>query len=174
MRYALALLLLGPSAWAGPPPANAPATTTTATAALVAKSGSAVTGTVTFAQTGADVKVRIEVKGATPGNHAVHIHEKGDCSAADATSAGGHFNPEAKAHGDVTMTTRHPGDFGNLTVGSEGTGVKEITVSSFTLAAGQALSVPGLSVIVHEKPDDFSQPTGNAGARQACGVIAVQ
>jgi Cu-Zn family superoxide dismutase len=77
-------------------------------------------------------------------------------------------------HGDATSAEHHPGDFGNLTVGSEGTGVKDLTVSGLTLAAGQQMSVGNLSVIVHEKQDDFSQPTGNAGARQACGIILVK
>lgn len=171
MRFLPLLLLAAPAFAQSNPTAPKPVV---ATATLVSKSGSTVTGLVTFSQVGTEVKVKIEVKGATPGNHAVHIHEKGDCSAADAASAGGHFNPMGHQHGDSSSPQRHPGDFGNVSVGSEGTGVKEITTSSFTLASGQPLSVGNLSVIVHEKADDFSQPTGNAGGRQACGIITLQ
>lgn len=182
MRLSALLAFVPVVALAGTPTTIAPATKTgttttqtlTAVAELQPRSGSTTTGSVTFTQTGDSVKVHIELKGATPGNHAVHIHEKGDCSAPDASSAGSHFNPMGHMHGDATSAEHHPGDFGNLTVGSEGTGVKDLTVSGFTLAAGQQMSVGNLAVIVHEKPDDFSQPTGNAGARQACGVILVK
>ena len=173
----LLCLALPTHAAAGAAPASTKAAApkpVVATATLQSRSNSTVTGLVTFTQTGTEMKVHIEVKGATAGNHAVHIHEKGDCSAADASSAGSHFNPEAKAHGDMTMPMHHPGDFGNLTVGSEGTGVKDLTTTGITFTAGQLLTITNLSVIVHEKPDDFSQPTGNAGGRQACGVITLQ
>ena len=153
-------------------------------APLEARSGSTVSGTVTFREfpnphaghdgaPATEVRVLIEVRGATPGDHAVHVHEKGDCSATDGSSAGGHFNPEGRPHGDHAAAEKHPGDFGNLTVGADGTGRKELVVSSLTLGDGP-LSVAGRGVIVHEKPDDFGQPTGNAGGRQACGVIALQ
>lgn len=143
----------------------------TAVATLEARSGSTVTGTVSFfADPGAPIHVVITVRGAAPGKHAVHIHEKGDCSAADASSAGSHFNPEKKAHGDHGSPEHHPGDFGNIEVGPDGTGHLELDSSSFTIAPGP-LSARGLAVIVHEKPDDFGQPTGNAGGRQACGII---
>jgi Cu-Zn family superoxide dismutase len=156
-----------------PPGAQPPSEKTSATAVLESRSGSTVTGKVSMTQDGSEVKVTIDLAGASPGNHAVHIHEKGDCSAPDATSAGSHFNPENHDHGDLTMPMHHPGDFGNVAVEANGTGHKELTSASFTLAPGQLLSVDGLAVIVHEKPDDFSQPTGNAGGRQACGIIKV-
>jgi len=141
-----------------------------ATATLESRSTSTVTGTVTFTPSAVGVNVVIDLAGATPGDHAVHIHEKGDCSAPDATSAGSHFNPAAMAHGDHDAAVHHPGDFGNVTVGADGKGHKELTTTSITLGDG-VTKVVGLAVIVHEKPDDFSQPTGNAGGRQACGVI---
>ncbi len=145
-----------------------------AVATLEPRSGSTVTGTVTFLQKKDTVKVVIKLAGATPGDHAVHIHEKGDCSAPDATSAGSHFNPMQMEHGDHAAAMHHPGDFGNVTVKAEGIGAKSLTTTGFTLAPGQPLSVNALAVIVHEKADDFSQPTGNAGGRQACGVITMQ
>lgn len=152
--------------------AMAPEPRIEAAATLEARSASAVSGSVHFTQRGADLAVTIELVGATPGDHAVHVHEKGDCSAPDGTSAGGHFNPEHKNHGDAMGAERHPGDFGNVTVGADGKGKKEIVVTGPTLGPG-ALSIAALAVIVHEKADDFGQPTGNAGGRQACGIIVV-
>ncbi len=128
---------------------------------------------MTFAGTVDGVDVVIEVTGATPGEHGVHVHEKGDCSAPDASSAGAHFNPMGHAHGDTTSAEHHPGDLGNLTVGADGTGRKELKVSTIQLVEGPT-AVGGLSVIVHAQGDDFSGPSGNAGARQACGVIALK
>lgn len=175
-----------PASVPGPPPVATapPAPIASAVATLEARSGSSVTGTVTFeelpnphaAHDGApptQVRIVIDLTGATPGDHAVHIHEKGDCTAVDGTSAGGHFNPEGRPHGDHTSTEKHPGDFGNVTVGADGTGRKELVVTSVTLGEGPA-SAAGRAVIVHEKPDDFGQPTGNAGGRQACGVVAAR
>jgi Cu-Zn family superoxide dismutase len=160
-----------PAAPAPPPPAPEK----TAVATLESRSGSTVTGTVTFTERADDVSVVIDLKGATPGEHAVHVHEKGDCSAPDAASAGGHFNPGGHAHGapDSAVAEHHPGDFGNVVVGPDGTGKKELTTKSFRLT-GEGVVVNGLAVIVHEKPDDFSQPTGNAGGRQACGVVTLR
>lgn len=152
-----------------PPPAPV-----SAKATLEPKSDSTVAGTVTLVQTGADVKVTISLTGASPGEHAVHIHEKGDCSAPDGSSAGSHFNPMQHQHGDVMSEMKHPGDFGNVTVGSEGTGMKEFTTTSITLVAGQQTTVTDLAVIVHAKADDFSQPVGNAGGRQACGILKLE
>ncbi len=170
---------------AAPPVADAaPAPVATAVATLEARSGSAVQGTVTFEElpnphAGHDgapatqLRVVIDISGATPGDHAVHVHEKGDCSAPDGSSAGGHFNPEGRPHGDHTSAEKHPGDFGNVTVGADGKGRKELVVTSLTLADGP-VSARGRSVIVHEKSDDFGQPTGNAGGRQACGVVTAK
>ena len=150
--------------------------TASAEAQLEPRSGSTVSGRVTFQESSAlpapSVDVVIEVSGATPGEHGVHVHEKGDCSAPDAASAGGHFNPMGHPHGDATSAEHHPGDLGNLTVGPDGTGRKALAVSTIRLVEGPT-AVAGLSVIVHALGDDFSGPSGNAGARQACGVIAL-
>jgi superoxide dismutase, Cu-Zn family len=117
---------------------------TKATATLEPKSGSQVTGTVTFAKSGDEVQVVADVQNLKPGKHGFHIHEKGDCSAPDAMSAGGHFNPMHEHHGGPHTAERHVGDFGNI----------------------------GKSVIVHEKEDDLkTDPSGNSGTRIACGVI---
>ncbi len=162
---------------AAPPAPSAPA----AMATLASRSGSTVTGTVRLEQVEAPmvhgdmtmpgkVRVTIALAGATPGDHAVHVHATGDCSAADASSAGGHFNPGNHAHGDHASAEKHPGDFGNVTVTADGTGQKMIEISSLTLTEGP-LAARDHAVIVHEKADDFGQPTGNAGGRQACGVL---
>jgi Cu-Zn family superoxide dismutase len=143
----------------------------TATAKLAAASKSKVTGTITFKQVADGLEVTANVEGLTPGDHAWHIHEKGDCSAPDATSAGGHFNPENHKHGAPDATEHHAGDLGNLTAGKDGKATKTFTMKGISLDKDNA-SIVGKGFIVHEKVDDFkTQPTGNAGARVACGVI---
>lgn len=142
----------------------------TAVATIEARSGSSLRGTATFTETEEGVRVVVEVSGAPPGDHAVHVHEHGDCSAPDGSSAGSHFNPEHHEHGGPHTAVRHPGDFGNLTVGADSTGRLELVTKDLTVGESP-VSVVGLSIIVHEKADDFSQPVGNAGGRIGCGVI---
>lgn len=147
----------------------------TATSTLESRSGSTATGTATFTQ--ADGKVTMVLTGAklTAGAHAVHLHDTGDCSAADATSAGGHWNPTQMSHGNATSGAHHYGDIGNLTAGTDGSATLTFTTSEWTIGTGANTDVVGHAVIIHEKVDDFTtQPTGNAGARQACGVIKLQ
>ena len=147
---------------------------TTAKATMEAASGSKVTGEANFTDEG-DGKVRFELsaENLTPGEHAVHIHEKGDCSAADASSAGGHWNPTMKPHGKRgDGTSFHKGDIGNMTVGNDGKGTLTLTVDGWSIGGADSTNVVGKSVIIHEKADDFTtQPTGNAGGRLSCGVI---
>jgi Cu-Zn family superoxide dismutase len=144
---------------------------TKATAKLESKSGSQVTGTVTFTQTGDTVQVVADITGLTPGKHGFHIHEFGDCSAADASSAGGHFNPMKKPHGAPDAAERHAGDLGNLEADASGKAHLELKDNMLKLSGEN--SILGRGVIVHEKVDDWSQPVGNAGGRLACGVIGV-
>ncbi len=142
-----------------------------ATAVMESRSGSSVTGTAKFTQKGDGVEATIEVKGAKPGLHGLHLHESGDCSAPDAKSAGAHFNPDNKAHGAPNADPHHAGDLGNITVGNDGSGKLKITMKGLTVDPGPH-SVVGRAVIVHGDPDDLkSQPAGNAGARVACGVV---
>jgi Cu-Zn family superoxide dismutase len=183
---------------APPPAATAPegqaAYGTTAVAQLAALGGSGVGGTVTFtvvdpsvvmteavkpmagdpaamATKRIGVRVRVEVTGLSPGQHGLHVHEWGDCSAPDGNSAGGHFNPHGMPHGDRTSAQRHPGDFGNVEADATGRTTLDLCCFDFPLAAG-ADGLLGRSVIVHAQPDDLTtQPTGNSGARVACGVI---
>jgi Cu-Zn family superoxide dismutase len=144
---------------------------TKAIAVLHSASGSQVAGIVTFTKTGDTVQVVADITGLTPGKHGFHIHEFGDCSAADASSAGGHFNPMHKPHGAPDSPERHEGDMGNLEADS--TGKAHLELKDSMLKFSGADSILGHAVIVHEKVDDWSQPVGNAGGRLACGVIGV-
>lgn len=148
----------------------------TATATLEPRSGSTVTGTVTFTQDGSKVNLKLEASGLTPGSHAVHLHDVGDCSAADATSAGSHWNPSQMMHGNAASGAHHAGDVGNLTATADGKASLSFTSSEWSVGDGvTATDVVGHAVIVHASADDFVTPnTGNAGARQACGVIKLQ
>jgi len=112
--------------------------------------------------------VLVSVQDAAPGEHGVHIHEKGDCSDPAANNAGPHFNPNSGAHhGGPNTPVRHGGDLGNINVNSSGGGLLVVTVSDLSVD-----NVVGRSVVVHEKQDDLqSDPSGNSGARIACGVL---
>jgi superoxide dismutase, Cu-Zn family len=154
-----------------PPAPSVPPQPKTAIAVLAPTAKSKVTGTVTFMEVEGGLEVRATIENLTPGDHAFHVHEKGDCSAPDGASAGGHFNPDNHKHGAPEADDRHAGDFGNLTAGTDGKATKTLTMKGITLG-DDAASVVGKGFIVHEKKDDFkTQPTGNAGGRVACGVI---
>lgn len=143
----------------------------TATAVVEARSGSSLHGLARFVAVNGGVEVTITLEGAPPGWHAVHIHENGDCSAADASSAGGHFNPGGVDHGSPHAAVHHAGDLGSMWVKDDGTGYHKVFMPELTIAAGDH-SVVGRSIIVHEKIDDLvTQPTGAAGGRIGCGEI---
>jgi Cu-Zn family superoxide dismutase len=143
-----------------------------AVAKLEATKGNTAAGTVNFVQKGDKVVVTARVSGLAPGNHGFHIHEKGDCSSGDGMSAGGHFNPQGKPHGDPTAPDHHAGDMPMLIADSYGEANLTVELGVMTVGGG-ASDVIGRSVIVHKDADDYkTQPTGNSGARLACGVIA--
>lgn len=143
-----------------------------ATAHLQPTSGNTASGDVSFTQKGDKVLVEADITGLTPGEHGFHIHEKGDCSAPDGTSAGGHFNPSGQAHGNPSSTPHHFGDMPMLTADASGHAKLSVELSSITLQQGQG-NIVGKAVIVHQKADDYqTQPTGNSGGRVACGVIS--
>ena len=143
-----------------------------ASALLAPTKGSQVSGTVSFVQTGDVVLVEARVTGLTPGLHGFHVHEKGNCTAPDASSAGGHFNPGGMAHGGPGGSPRHAGDLGNLEADSSGAANYRAEVTGISLGTSDD-SIIGRAVIVHEKADDLStQPTGDSGARLACGLIS--
>ncbi len=144
-----------------------------AVAVLHPTEGNTTRGVVRFTRTENGVKVVADVEGLTPGAmHAIHIHEFGDGTASNGTSAGGHYNPAGHAHGAPADAERHAGDLGNLQADGEGRAHYELEVDNISIC-GHKSPILGRGVIVHAKADDFGQPTGNAGARIACGVIGI-
>jgi Cu-Zn family superoxide dismutase len=151
---------------------SAPLEPLRATAQLQPTKGSKAFGEATFEQAGDKVHVVIYVQGLKPGQeHGLHIHEVGDCSSGDGMSTKGHFNPHGKPHARHDSAERHAGDLPSLKAGKDGRGKVDAMLDVITIRSGPA-SVVGRGLIVHADPDDFkTQPTGNAGARIACGVI---
>ena len=143
-----------------------------ATAQLQPTKGNKTFGEATFEQVGQKVRVLVNVQGLKPGaEHGLHIHEVGDCSSGDGMSTKGHFNPTNKPHGHPGSGERHAGDLPSLKAAKNGRAKLEVEVDGITLMPG-ASSIIGRGIIVHADPDDFkTQPTGNSGARIACGVI---
>lgn len=143
-----------------------------AVAVLHPTEGNEVSGVVIFTKEENGVRVVANIENLTPGKHGFHIHEFGDCSALDGTSAGGHFNPEGKQHGAPTAAERHVGDLGNIEADESGKAHLDWLDSHLSLTGTN--SIIGHAVIVHAQEDDLtSQPTGAAGARVACGVIGI-
>ena len=145
-----------------------------AEATINAKSGSSVSGTVSFTQVDGKVMMKAELKGLTPGTHAIHIHEKGDCSAGDGTSAGGHWNPTNEPHGKWgSQDGYHKGDIGNFNVDNNGNGSVTLTTDEWCIGCDDPnKDITNKAIIVHQGVDDFtSQPSGAAGTRVGCGVI---
>jgi Cu-Zn family superoxide dismutase len=170
-----AATLAAPAPAASPSPATMAhkvAAPTRAVAVLHPTQGHSVSGTVRFEAVAGGVKVTANLKGLAAGSHGFHVHEFGDCTAPDATSAGGHFNPAGHPHAGPSDAKRHAGDLGNVEAGADGTATLEWTDAAMKLDG--AHGVVGHAVIVHAKADDLkTQPTGDAGGRLACGVIGV-
>lgn len=140
--------------------------------------GSPITGTATFSATGTgtdtQLQVVVRVSSLAPGKHGLHVHQYGNCGDAG-NAAGGHYNPDNAPHGFLPtdgLTKAHPGDLGNIEVGADGSGSLTVTLPGVSLSGG-SYAVAGRSIIVHEKVDDFGQPTGNAGGRIGCGTIVI-
>lgn len=134
------------------------------------KNGSKVVGAVSFKQESDGVRIVADIGGLAPGKHGFHVHEHGDCSAADATSAGGHFNPTNKSHGGPDSQERHVGDLGNLEANEYGFAHYDRVDTVIELNGPN--SIVGKSIVVHEGEDDLkTQPTGNSGSRIGCGEI---
>ena len=154
--------------------AHSAGTASSAHAALAPASGSLVSGTLAFVPMGDGVHVTGDIGGLAPNStHGFHIHETGDCSAADASSAGGHFNPSGEAHGRASAPHHHLGDNDNLVADANGVAHVNAHFAGVVLGGGGADDIVGKAVIVHANPDDYaSQPSGNAGARIACVVIS--
>jgi len=149
-------------------------TTDNTAAAEVKDAAGRTVGTANLTQLGSAVRIVMEVRGLPVGVKAVHIHEVGKCEGPSFNSAGGHFNPGGRQHGALNPQGSHAGDMPNLTVAADGTGRLETTTEQISLVTGPtALSdADGSALVIHAAPDDFrTDPTGNSGARIACGVI---
>jgi Cu-Zn family superoxide dismutase len=146
-----------------------------AVATIESKNDSGVSGTATFKVAGEQVMLTLSIEGATSGEHAFHLHEVGDCSAPDGTSAGGHWNPTEQDHGQWGGDAFHLGDVANLDVGEDGSATLTVATNLWSVGTGDDNDVVGRAVIVHAGVDDFTtQPTGAAGGRIGCGVIQAQ
>ena len=137
------------------------------------KSNSNVTGTASFVEKNGSVTFVANMAGLKPGMHAIHIHEKSDCTAADGSSAGGHWNPTFKKHGKWGVGECHKGDIGNFIADEKGNGTISLTTDEWCIGCGDTTKdILGKGLIVHAGADDFTtQPTGNAGGRVACSAI---
>ena len=141
---------------------------------MESKSGSTATGEISFTEENGMVKMDAKFKGLKPGMHAIHLHEKADCSADDATSAGGHWNPTHQKHGKWDESDGyHKGDIGNLVADADGNASISMQTDKWCIGCDdENKNIVGKAVIVHDGVDDFvSQPTGDAGGRVACGGI---
>jgi Cu-Zn family superoxide dismutase len=171
LLIALIFLVVGIFATQAQTPEQKSSAPLKAVAVLQPTAGNKVSGTVTFTEESGGVKVRAEITGLPPGNHGFHVHEFGDCSAADASSAGAHFNPTHKPHAGPDTPERHVGDMGNVQADASGKATLEYVDHQISLTNDERSAV-GRSVVVHAKADDLkSQPAGDSGARVACGVI---
>lgn len=148
---------------------------TTLTLQLQPKNNSEVTGTATFKEQNGTVMMQATLSGLSQGSHAIHLHEKADCSAADGTSAGGHWNPTFQPHGQWgTKAGYHKGDIGNFTADAQGNATVEFATSEWCMGCeDNTQNIMDKAIIVHQGSDDYSsQPAGAAGARIACvGII---
>ena len=137
------------------------------------KSNSTVSGTASFSEKNGTLTFIAKLAGLKPGIHAIHIHEKSDCSAADGSSAGGHWNPTFKKHGKLSQGESHKGDIGNFNADGKGNGTITLSTDEWCIGCGDATKdILEKGLIVHQGADDYiSQPTGNAGTRVACSAI---
>jgi superoxide dismutase, Cu-Zn family len=151
-----------------------PSTTDNTAAAEIKDASGRTVGTANLTQLGSAVRIVMQVSGLPAGVKGVHIHEVGKCEAPAFNSAGGHFNPSGRQHGALNPQGSHAGDLPNITVAGDGSGRLETTTEQISLVTGPtALSdADGSALVIHAAPDDFrTDPTGNSGARIACGVI---
>ncbi len=148
--------------------------TTTKTYVIKGKSNTETQGTAKFTQKGKTVELDLNVYKLNPNSlHAAHIHENGDCSAADGSSAGGHWNPTQEKHGKWGHGEHHAGDLGNLKADKDGVARMVMTTDKWCLGCkDEKKNIIGKSIIIHAKADDFkTQPTGDAGGRIGCVEI---
>jgi Cu-Zn family superoxide dismutase len=171
-RFGLPLILLAAAAI---PAGMAMALPHRATASLRNAQGQAI-GDVSAARAGNVVRIHLTVRGAAPGTHGVHLHQTGRCDPPDFTSAGPHWNPTSHQHGRLNPMGPHLGDLPNLVVGANGRGRLDFAVpvpTGTATGANPLLDADGTAVVIHAAADDLrTDPSGNSGARIACGVLA--
>jgi Cu-Zn family superoxide dismutase len=162
-----------------PPAAPAPVVATPmaheAQAIMASASASLVSGKLALTPVAGGVRI-VGMVGGLPasGRFGFHVHETGDCSAVDASSAGGHFNPLHQAHGSAKIGVHHAGDMDNLIADTEGVAHVDTRLGEVMLGGGGPMDIIGRALVVHAEPDDYAtQPAGKSGARVACGVIKV-
>ena len=162
-----------PTTPSAPAPADAAPPPAGASVQLTPTQGTSASGTLTLAAEGESVRVTGTLQGLSPNSEfGFHIHEKGDCSAPDASSAGAHFNPGNSQHGNPQGEIHHAGDMLNAKSDAQGMAMVDAVASNVSLTGGQPNDVHGKAIVLHEKADDYAtQPSGNSGARIACGVI---
>ncbi len=159
-----------------PPTVQSPTPEPAAAAASVsleATQGHAANGRMNLMAEASGVRISGTIEGLQPDSeHGFHVHENGDCSAPDASSAGGHFNPASQPHGHPTADAKHLGDMMNLSADADGVARVDAFIEGGELQTGQPADLLGKAIVVHAQPDDYeSQPSGNSGDRIACGVI---
>src|SRR5262245_16176530 len=171
MRIVLTVIL---AACAMPGQAISKEPTPAAVARVAPTQGNKVTGTLALSPSSKGVHITGTIEGLKPNaEFGFHVHEKGDCTAPDGSSAGGHFNPTQAQHGNPTGATHHAGDMPNIKSNGDGVAQVDTTAAGTSLHGDPATDVMGKAIIVHEGPDDYAtQPSGNSGKRVACGVIA--
>ena len=157
------------------PPPPSQSTAQEGQANLAPASGSLVSGRVTLSPMGDGVHLSGTIGGFMPNSvHGIHVHEKGDCTAADASSAGGHFNPGGQPHGRASAAAHHAGDMDNITADAQGQVQLNIHLAGVSLGGGAANDIAGRALVVHAAADDYTtQPSGNSGARVACAPIKI-
>jgi Cu-Zn family superoxide dismutase len=162
-----------PAESAAPTVPAAPATPPHHHADIAPTQGNQAQGKVELISLSDGVRVTGTITGLAPNSeHGFHVHEKGDCSAPDASSAGGHFNPASQQHGNPDAPPHHAGDIHNIKADAQGTAQVDAQLSGVTISTSGPNDILGKAVVVHEKADDYkTQPSGNSGGRIACGVI---
>jgi Cu-Zn family superoxide dismutase len=145
-----------------------------AVAQIAPTQGNTGTGSLALSPSGEGVHISGAIQGLKPdAEFGFHVHEKGDCSAPDGSSAGGHFNPAQAQHGNPTGGAHHAGDMVNIKSNAEGVAQVDTTATGTTLHGDPSTDIMGKAIVVHESPDDYTtQPSGNSGKRVACGVIS--